>query len=151
MFSLKLMDRIAVSAMLLTAGAIPLAASAYAFGMGGEPAAKLTLGDGAERRFYTSGPLGTTTYRVDVSPAGQVLASTQVLKEDTFNGIRDGMAASDVFAQFGPPYRKTRFERTRTTAWDYHYRDAWGYTAEYSVIVDDADRVVGRFSAREGD
>jgi hypothetical protein len=30
-----------------------------------------------------------------------------------------------------------RFNNTRTTAWDYHYRDTWGYDADFSVIIDD--------------
>ena len=113
----------------------------------GEPAAKLTLQDGTERRFYTTGPAGTRTYRVDVSSAGKVLGTAQVLNEDSFQKIRAGMLATDVFASIGPPHSKMRFKATKTTAWDYHFRDLWNYDADFSVIVDDAGVVVGKFTS----
>jgi len=123
----KLVDRIAALAMLSVSAAIPLAALGF------------------------SGPLGTRTYRVDVSSAGRTLETVQVLGEDSFGKIRQGMPATEVFARLGPPYRKLRFERTRTTAWDYHFRDAWGYDADFSVMVDDAGIVAGTFTARIGE
>ena len=149
----KLVDRIAALAMLSVSAAIPLAALGFSgpIGASGEAAAKLMLQDGAERRFYTTGPLGTRTYRVDVSSAGKTLETVQVLGEDSFGKIRQGMPATEVFARLGPPYRKLRFERTRTTAWDYHFRDAWGYDADFSVMVDDAGIVAGTFTARIGE
>lgn len=65
--------------------------------------------------------------------------------------IRPGMKASDVLERMGPPQRKERFERTHTTAWDYQGQDGWGYDADFSVIVDDSDVVVGRISVRKGE
>jgi outer membrane protein assembly factor BamE (lipoprotein component of BamABCDE complex) len=75
----------------------------------------------------------------------------KVLNDDTFQAIRVGMPASDVLAIIGAPQRKARFDATRTTAWDYRYRDTWGYSAEFSVIIDDAGAVVGKFAARDSD
>ena len=43
-----------------------------------------------------------------------------------------------------------RFERTKTTSWDYHFADAWNYDSEFSVIVDDRGVVVSKFIARNG-
>lgn len=148
--SLKLFDRAAIAAILLAATSIPLASHAFAFASDA-PAARIAMPDGTERRFYTSGPMGTTTFRVDVSTTGAVLSRKQVLSDEVFGAIRPGMHASEVFALIGPPFGKTRFDATHTTAWDYHYRDAWGYGAELSVMMNDDDVVVGRFSAREGD
>jgi outer membrane protein assembly factor BamE (lipoprotein component of BamABCDE complex) len=148
--SLKTIDRMALAAMLFAATSIPLAARALAL-PADSPAAKIAMPDGTERRFYTSGPMGSTTFRVDVSNTGAVLARKQVLSDDVFNTIRPGMHASEVFALIGPPFAKVRFNSTHTTAWDYHYRDTWGYGAEFSVIVNDDDIVVGRFTTREGD
>ena len=117
MSRLKLIDRIALSAMLLSAAAIPLAASA--FGLPHEGAS------GAAR--------------------------APVLTDDVFQQIRPGMAARDVLELIGPPSSKTRFARTHTTAWEYNYRDTWGYTSEFSVMVDDRGIVASKFSMREGD
>ncbi|HET7548090.1 MAG TPA: hypothetical protein VFJ86_09980 [Usitatibacter sp.] len=62
--------------------------------------------------------------------------------ESWFAAIRAGMPASEVLERLGEPDRRMRFERSRTTAWDYDYRDSWGYAAELSVVLDDAGRVV---------
>jgi len=146
----KLVDRIAIAAMFAVSVAVPLASltplAAHA-GMSA-PSSSIALPNGGERRFYTSGPAGTRTLRVDVSADGKVLASRQVLDDDYFRQIAPGMKGSDVLALIGPPYAKTRFEATKTTSWDYHYEDAWNYDSEFSVIVDDAGTVVSKFSAR---
>lgn len=151
MSRLKMIDRVALSAMLLSAAAIPLAARAFSFSHEAAPSATVRLANGIERQFFTSGPLGTTTDRVDVDASGRVVARTQVLTDDVFRYIRPGMPARDVLELIGPPSAKTRFPQTHTTAWEYHYRDGWGYNAEFSVSVDDQGLVASKFSAREGD
>ncbi|HET9651243.1 MAG TPA: hypothetical protein VFP36_03585 [Usitatibacter sp.] len=151
MSRLKIIDRIAISSMLMAVVAIPLAASAFSLESGSMPAARVPLENGAQRQFFTSGPFGTTTYRVDVSPSGQVVARTQVLTDDVFRSIRAGMPASEAFTLIGPPHSKMRFESTHVTAWDYHYRDTWGYTSEFSVMVDEEGIVAGTFRVREGE
>ena len=148
MVSLKLIDRIAVAAIFATSVAVPAAAFACAGSARGELASRVAMSGGLERRFYTTGPLGTTTCRVDVAAGGKVVADVQVLNDDVFQTISAGMPANDVLAIIGPPSGKMRFDATKTTAWDYHYRDSWGYTSDFSVIVDDAGIVVGKFSAR---
>jgi len=147
MSHLKIVDRIAIAAMFSTIALVPLAAHACR-SHDGKPDAKVTLADGSERRFYTSGPMGVTTFRVDVSAAGVRGPESQVLNDSSFGSIRAGMTASQVFELLGPPYAKARFGATRTTAWDYHYRDAWGYDADFSVIIDDSNVVAGKISVR---
>jgi outer membrane protein assembly factor BamE (lipoprotein component of BamABCDE complex) len=68
--------------------------------------------------------------------------------EGAFHAIREGMTVSDVMAALGEPVRKTRFPLSKTTAWDYQFRDAWGYDADFSVIMNDAGVVIGKFVAR---
>ena len=152
MLSLKTVDRAALLAMLSTCVAIPLAACAS---LDGNPSAKpdatVALRDGIERRFYTTGPLGVTTLRVDVTRDGTVLARRQVLASGLFQTIRPGMRGSEVFERLGPPYRKERSARLGATAWDYHFRDGWGYDADFSVMVDDQDVVISKIATRLGD
>jgi hypothetical protein len=150
MFTPRTIDRMALAAVLLASTAITAATRAFSFGFTAEPA-KVQLRDGTERRFYPTGPMGTTTERVDVAADGHVIARVQVLNEAVFRSIAPGMHASDVFGLIGPPASKSRFEATRTVAWEYRYRDAWGYIADFSVMFDYDGMVTGKFSAREGD
>jgi len=70
------------------------------------------------------------------------------LNERSVSAIQAGMSAAEVLERLGRPDTKMRFEATKTTAWDYHYRDAWGYDADFSVIMDDSDVVAGKVSVR---
>ena len=79
-----------------------------------------------------------------------VYSKKLALDDDAFAQIQRGMPASEVLARLGEPDRKMRFANTRTTAWDYHYRDTWGYDADFSVIVNDADLVASTVSVRNG-
>ena len=146
--SLKSIDRFALAAVFAATIAIPTASFACsARSTRGEPTAKLTMQDGTERRFYTTGPLGTGTCRVDVA-GGKILADVQVLTDDVFHTITSGMSAREVMETIGPPADKMRFDNTKTTAWDYHYSDTWGYTSDLSVIFNDAGIVVGKMHTR---
>ena len=95
-------------------------------------------------------PLAACASGMDVSPGGSVSVHSKkrALNDDTFGAIQRGMPASEVLARLGAPYQKMRFERTKTTAWDYHYRDTWGYDADFSVIIDDAGFVASTISVR---
>jgi hypothetical protein len=84
------------------------------------------------------------------SPAGKILGTEQVLTEANIRSINAGMSAAEVLARIGPPSGKTRFERTKTTSWDYHITDPWSYDSEFSVVFNDSDIVVSKFLARNG-
>jgi len=140
-------DRIALAAMLGMVASTAVVGTTLAAQRDG--AARFTMPDGVERRFFTSGPLGTTTYRVDVDGAGKELARAQVLSDAVFNGIREGATDAQVYALIGPPARKEIFHRSRRVAWDYHYRDTWGYESDFAVVFDTEGRVVGKFSTRD--
>jgi hypothetical protein len=147
---LKHVDRIAMLSMLSVSLGLPAAALAYSVQSSSQVAARVALPGGGESRFYTTGPAGTETFRVDVSPAGQILGTEQVLTDANTRGISAGMSAAEVLARVGPPSSKTRFERTRTTSWDYHIADLWNYDSEFSVIFNDSDIVVSKFVERNG-
>ena len=54
-----------------------------------------------------------------------------------------------VLAAIGPPSAKMRFAATKTTAWNYRYRDPWGDDSGFAVILDDNGVVVGKTRVRE--
>ena len=143
----KSIDRLALAAML--AATTMISAAHLAFAEPAMPQARLTLGNGIERSFYTSGPLGMTTYRVDRDKGGRVVDRVQVLTDGIFNTLAYGATDAQVLETIGPPSRKEQFRRTRTVAWDYHYRDAWGYDADFAAIFDEHGVMVGKFSTRD--
>ena len=84
----------------------------------------------------------------DPAPAAATARPQQVSKGDLPQQVRPGMTAAEVLALIGPPHAKMRFDRTKTTSWDYRYVDAWNYDSEFSVIVDDDGVVVGKVITR---
>jgi outer membrane protein assembly factor BamE (lipoprotein component of BamABCDE complex) len=70
---------------------------------------------------------------------------------DTTYSIERGMSRSDVVGILGEPARTGRFALSKTVAWDYDFRDDWGYEATFSVIFNEAGTVVGKASVRTGD
>jgi outer membrane protein assembly factor BamE (lipoprotein component of BamABCDE complex) len=90
-----------------------------------------------------SAPAASFAPRVEMT-----VTSGAALDDTVITRVHAGMTAGEVQALIGAPDRKDRFERTRTTAWSYEYRDLWGYDAEFSVIFDDAEVVVGKVSTR---
>ena len=113
----------------------------------GEPALAVKLPEGT-RWFYSGGPFGAPTYAVDFNAAGTATQVRVTLNDDVTQQIAIGDAAADVLLRIGPPFRSIRFDNLRQTAWDYRYRDTWGYLVEFSVMMDDGDHVGGKFSRR---
>ena len=117
-------------------------------GVMGPPALEIAAAGGAKRLAYPRGPLGTQTFMADIGPDGRLEAVRQVLSDDTFNSIRAGMTRDDVLRMLGPPGNTMRFSLTGNTAWDYRYKDTWGYLAELSVTFDANWIVVSKFTRR---
>ena len=90
---------------------------------------------------YAVGGLGTTQERN--------LGPRRVKDVDAFEAISNGMPAAEVLAAIGPPSAKMRFAATKTTAWNYRYRDPWGDDSGFAVILDDNGVVVGKTRVRE--
>ncbi|MEP7155506.1 MAG: hypothetical protein ABI905_07015 [Betaproteobacteria bacterium] len=78
---------------------------------------------------------GTGVYRNDIT-------------DDMTARVLPGQASAEVTANIGTPYRRVRFDNLKATAWDYLYRDTWGYWVEFAVMVGDDDRVVNKVSRR---
>ena len=114
----------------------------------GMPALEIENADGSHQLAYPSGPFGTQTVMVLVSKDGRVQRIQPVLNEDHFYQIRPGLRRDDVLRLIGPPGETGAFPRLGQVAWDYRFTDAWGYTAIFSVMLDNDGVVVGKVTRR---
>jgi outer membrane protein assembly factor BamE (lipoprotein component of BamABCDE complex) len=78
----------------------------------------------------------------------RVVAPPQRVTNEAVQRIQPGMDEDGVEALIGAPWRTVRFPLSQTTAWDYSYRDSWGYDSVFSVTFNDEHVVVSRMSIR---
>ena len=114
----------------------------------GKPAVELRNPDGTRHLVYPSGPLGMQTYMAHLGGDGRLRGIEQVLDDTRFNSITRGMTTDELLRLIGPPWQRVYFNNLRQTAWDYRYRDSWGYIAILSVMVDDNGQVASRVTQR---
>ena len=70
------------------------------------------------------------------------------LNDDIVARVSLGQSEQQVTGSLGKPYRQIRFDNLKSTAWDYVYKDSWGYWVELSVMIGDDGRVVAKHSRR---
>ena len=70
------------------------------------------------------------------------------LNDDIVARVALGQSEQEVTVLLGVPYRQIRFDNLKSTAWDYRYRDTWGYWVDFSVMMGDDGRVVNKVSQR---
>ena len=114
----------------------------------GRPAIELRDQDGSRHLAYPTGPFGLHTYMARIAADGRLRVLEQVLDDGRFDAIRPGMTRDELLRHIGPPGERMRFDNLRQTAWDYRFRDTWGYIAILSVMVDDSGRVASRITRR---
>ena len=114
----------------------------------GQPAVELPTPQGGRQLAYPSGPFGLQTYMAHLGRDGRLVRLEQVLDDSRFHAITPGMTSEELLRHIGPPYRRMRFDNLRQTAWDYKFRDTWGYLAMLSVMIDDRGLVVSRITQR---
>lgn len=104
----------------------------------GAPAREFAASDGVRRLVFPTGPQGTQTFIAVLGPHGRLTGLEQVLSEEFFRRIVPGRTTGEeVERLIGPPWRSFAFPNLRQTAWDYRFQDAWGYLADFSVMVDE--------------
>jgi outer membrane protein assembly factor BamE (lipoprotein component of BamABCDE complex) len=78
-----------------------------------------------------------------------LLSFEQVLDDAHFAKIEIGKTTRDeVNPLIGPPWRTIDFPHQQHTAWDYLYRDIWGFRVEQSIVFDAAGVVVSKPQVR---
>jgi hypothetical protein len=115
----------------------------------GEPARAFTHDDGSRQLAFPQGPEGMQTFMAFVSPDGSLVRLEQVLTESQFRRIvRGSTTGGELERLIGPPWRTLDFPNKRQVAWDYVLQDAWGYTVDFSVMLDERRVVAETVFAR---
>lgn len=70
---------------------------------------------------YARGPAGQQTFMVRLDASGRLLKIDQVLQDEFFAKIRQGMSRADVERTLGRPYRKDRFPVKKEDVWTWRY------------------------------
>ena len=70
------------------------------------------------------------------------------LSDDIIARVVPGQGSEEISLLLGKPYQRVKFENLKSTAWDYMYKDTWGYWVSFSVMVGDDGRVVNKVSRR---
>ena len=118
----------------------------------GKPRAVLQGSEGITIWQYPTSPEGLLTYIARFGATGKLLSFEQVLDDAHFAKIEIGKTTNnEVSALIGPPWRTIHFPRQQHTAWDYRYRDLWGFRVEQSIVFDAAGVVVSKPQRRLDD
>ena len=87
----------------------------------GPPTATYPLPDGGVRYEYARGPYGKHTYMVDFDSASTLRRQQQVLTENNFALIREGMHRDEVLFAIGHPSDEKRLGWQNRMLWSYRY------------------------------
>ena len=118
----------------------------------GKPRAVLQGSEGITIWQYPTSPEGLLTYIARFGATGKLLSFEQVLDDAHFAKIEIGKTTNnEVSALIGPPWRTIDFSRQQQIAWDYRYRDLWGFRVEQSIVFDTAGVVVSKPQRRLDD
>lgn len=70
------------------------------------------------------------------------------LTDDIVEYVSRGQSGQEVVALLGMPYQRIRFDNLKSTAWDYRYKDTWGYWVDLSIMMSDDGRVREKIKVR---
>jgi hypothetical protein len=115
----------------------------------GTPATVFPEPNGGTLLAYPRGPMGLQTFMVRIDENGRFVSNQQVLDEKHFADVKRGIGPEAVSRLLGPPFQTVAFERRHETAWDYRYRDTWGYVSVFSVIFSEDGKVKTTVNVRE--
>lgn len=113
----------------------------------GPPRVLLEARDGTHELIYPKGPLGTQTFVAHIGADGRLRGVEQVLDDEHFYRIHEGMTQDDVMRMIGPPGESMRFG-SGNYAWTYRFQDTWGYTSDFTVTFNPGGVVVGKITER---
>lgn len=89
----------------------------------GPPTAIYTMPDGHQRLEYSRQPAGRQTFMVDLDAAGRMAHWENVLDENHFNAIPNGLTRDEVLRLIGPPTFTAIYHRPEPGfTWNYRFQ-----------------------------
>lgn len=87
----------------------------------GAPSGEYALAGGGKRLEFIRGPAGLHTFMVDFDAAGALVGWTQVLYEENFATIKEGMSRDEVLLRLGHPAHEYGVWSGMKTIWAYRF------------------------------
>ena len=87
----------------------------------GPATGRYPLPQGGTRLEYARGPFGKHTFMVDMDASGRVTGWQQVLTENNFNSVRDGMTRDELLLKLGRPSHTRGGGWQGGEVWSYRY------------------------------
>lgn len=100
----------------------------------GSATGRYPLPQGGTRLEFARGPFGKHTYMVDMDAAGRVLGWQQVLTENNFNEIRDGLSRDELLFRLGRPSQRRGGGWQGGEVWSYRYEAIFCQWFQVSMI-----------------
>lgn len=100
----------------------------------GKPATTCRLADGGQRMVWSQQPFGQYAWGADIGADGRISTITQVLDDNVFQKLADGVWTPErVLCEFGPPEKidKVGLPGDLKVVWSYRYRQ---YGVWYSLM-----------------
>lgn len=87
----------------------------------GVPTGRHALPDGGTRLEFATGPFGRHTWMLDLDAQGRVARSEQVLGEQQFSQVRDGMTRDELLRLIGRPGETRHGGRAGGEVWNWRF------------------------------
>lgn len=81
-------------------------------------------------------------------PKFSIHVETSRIDDAVMQRVHEGQTRREITSLIGAPDSTVKFPLSHTVAWDYNYRDIWGYDAVFSVIFDEEGTVQSKFNGR---
>jgi hypothetical protein len=106
----------------------------------GPPTGEYPGPNGTRRVEFARGPMGKHTYMIDVNPQGQVIKWDQVLTENNFLALPNGISEQELLYRLGHPAEVLNLPRRNEQVWSYRYDVA--YCQWFQVNIDQPTKKV---------
>ncbi|WP_170285862.1 outer membrane protein assembly factor BamE domain-containing protein [Propionivibrio limicola] len=108
----------------------------------GPPTTEWLDNDGTTTWEYPRTPNGIVNYMIDFGPDKIVREVRQILTEENFANVREGMTREQIRRLLGKPAHEFYFSLKKEHVWDWKTKEEAGYTHFFNVHFDESGHVV---------
>lgn len=89
----------------------------------GQPETVWEEEDGTRALQYPKGPEGVRTWEFTIDPSGKLKDYRQLLTQENFSRVRQGMSRDEIRRMLGKPRSVAQFKLKNEEVWDWRYQD----------------------------